>query len=97
MYLFIVYNTSLTFTFPSLFTSPFWYSTFDVILQLALKFVPSVVVAVILHVPFPTGVTFPSLLTIATFVLLLVHVNFFDALLGVITGFIFIVSALLNV
>ena len=39
-----------------------------VTLQLEVKFVPSTVVAVILHVPFPTGVIFPLPSTFDNFV-----------------------------
>ena len=52
--------------------------------QVALKFVPSAVVAVMEAVPFATAVTTPSLLTVATFSSLLLHVTLlFVAVLGV--------------
>ena len=55
-----------------------------VIAQVAVKFEPSVVVAVIVAVPLATAVTRPVLLTVATAVLLLCHITLLSvALLGV--------------
>jgi hypothetical protein len=60
---------------------------FTVTWQDALKFVPSVVVALIVAVPTPTEVTFPLLSTVATEGLLLVQLSTeFVASLGVIVA-----------
>ena len=60
---------------------------FTVMSQVAVKFEPSVVVAVIVAVPLATAVTRPVLLTVATAVLLLVQVTFlFVAISGVIVA-----------
>ena len=50
-------------------------ATFTVTIHVALRFVPSVVAAVIVAVPFFFGVTTPELSTVATAVLLLVQSN----------------------
>lgn len=53
-----------------------WIGMFTVTLQVALLLEPSAVVAVIVAVPLATAVTTPELDTVATAVLLLVHVTF---------------------
>ena len=54
-----------------------------VTVHVVFRFVPSVVVAVIVAVPLPLAVTIPVLLTVATLVLLLVHLTvLFAASLG---------------
>ena len=55
-----------------------------VTVQVAVRFVPSAVVAVMVAVPLATAVTTPESLTVATEVLLLVHVTLLSvALLGI--------------
>src|SRR5574344_610821 len=56
---------------------------FTVIPHFEVILLPSVVVVVISQLPFPTGVTFPVLSTVATLVLLLFHKTVLLALLGV--------------
>ena len=56
-------------------------------MHIAVFSLPSFVVAVILHVPLLTGVTFPVLSTVAIFSSLLSHISsLFVALVGVIFG-----------
>ena len=62
-------------------------SIVTITLHVAVRFVPSVVVAVMTAEPFAFEVTIPASLTVATEVLLLVHVTFlFVALKGVIVA-----------